>query len=139
MFKIVLRSSSHYPNQLPLFCLLRLISASADRIGYITNFCSMITPLHELNNSSCSQRSIRHLIMSQEGKGKLKVCWTSRPVTSLGHQGGEEFSKRGQIFRTMSNSFKIRPTHFSFGGKIFLGRLRSPLVSGLWTQSRIKG
>jgi len=26
----------------------------------------------------------------------------------------------------MSSSFKIRPTHFSCGGKIFLGRLRTP-------------
>ena len=47
MFKIVFRDSS----QLSLFCLLRLISASADRIGYIRNFCSMIELLHELKNS----------------------------------------------------------------------------------------
>jgi len=40
------------PKQWSLFCLLRLISASADRIGYITNFCSMIELLHELKNSS---------------------------------------------------------------------------------------
>jgi len=53
MFKIVLRDSSLYPKQLPLFCLLRLISASAKRIGYITNFCSMIKLLHELKNRSC--------------------------------------------------------------------------------------
>jgi len=39
MFKIVLRDSSLYPKQLPLFCLLLLISASVDRIGYITDFC----------------------------------------------------------------------------------------------------
>jgi len=52
-FKIVLRDSSLYPKQLPLFCLLRLISASAKRIGYISNFCSMIKLLHELKNSSC--------------------------------------------------------------------------------------
>jgi len=42
MFKIVFRDSSFYPKRLPLFRLLRLISASADRISYITNFCSMI-------------------------------------------------------------------------------------------------
>jgi len=53
MFKIVLRDSSLYPKQLPLFCLLRLISASAKRIGYITNFCSMIKLLHELKSRSC--------------------------------------------------------------------------------------
>jgi len=41
ILKIVLYSSL-YPKQLPLFCLLRLISACADRTGYITNFCSMI-------------------------------------------------------------------------------------------------
>jgi len=37
MFIIVFRDSSLYPKQLPLFCLLWLISASADRIGYVTN------------------------------------------------------------------------------------------------------
>jgi len=42
MFKIVLRDSSLYPKQLSLFRLLRLISASAKAIGYITNFYSMI-------------------------------------------------------------------------------------------------
>jgi len=52
MFKIVFRDSSLYPKQLSIFCLLRLISTSADRIGYITNLCSMIELLHELKNSS---------------------------------------------------------------------------------------
>jgi len=52
MFKIVFRHSSLYPKQLSLFCLLWLSSASADRIGYNTNFCSMIKLLHELKNSS---------------------------------------------------------------------------------------
>jgi len=33
MFKIVFRDSSLYPKRLSLFCLLWLISASADRIG----------------------------------------------------------------------------------------------------------
>ena len=33
MFKIAFRDSSRYPKQLSLFCLLRLISASADRIA----------------------------------------------------------------------------------------------------------
>jgi len=42
MFKIV-----------SLFCLLRLISASAARIAYITSFCSMMELLHELINNSC--------------------------------------------------------------------------------------
>jgi len=55
MFKIVFRDSSLYPKNFILSCLLRLISASADRIGCIgpTNFCSMIELLHELKNSSC--------------------------------------------------------------------------------------
>jgi len=53
MLKIVLRGSSLYPKELPLFCLLRLICASADPIGYISNFCSMIKLLHELKNRSC--------------------------------------------------------------------------------------
>ena len=53
MLKIVFRDSSLYPKQSHLFCLLRLIIASADRIGYVTNFCSMIELLHELKNSTC--------------------------------------------------------------------------------------
>jgi len=51
-FKFVFCDRSPYPKQLFFFCLLRLISASADRIGYITNFCSMIELLHELKKSS---------------------------------------------------------------------------------------
>ena len=53
MHKIVLRDSALYPKQLTLFRLLWLINASAKRIGYISNFCSMIKLLHELKNSSC--------------------------------------------------------------------------------------
>jgi len=53
MFKIVFRDSSLYPKQLHLLCLLWLSSASADPIGYITNFCSMIELLHELKSSGC--------------------------------------------------------------------------------------
>ena len=52
MFKIVFRGSSRHRKQLSLFCLQWLISASADRIGYITKFCSMIKLLHELKNNS---------------------------------------------------------------------------------------
>jgi len=48
MFTIVFRDSSRHRKQLFLFCLLWLSSASADHIGYITNFCSMIKLLHEL-------------------------------------------------------------------------------------------
>ena len=38
--------------QLSLFCLRWLINATADRIGYITDLCSMTELLHELKNSS---------------------------------------------------------------------------------------
>ena len=51
MFKIVFRDSSLYPKQLSLFCLLWLISASADRISYTANFSSMIELLHELKTA----------------------------------------------------------------------------------------
>jgi len=53
MYKIVFHDSSLYPKQFSLRCLLRLISASTDRNGYITNFCSMIKLLHELEKRSC--------------------------------------------------------------------------------------
>jgi len=53
IFKIAFRDSSLYRKQLSLFCLLWLISTSADRIGYITNLCSMIELLYELEISSC--------------------------------------------------------------------------------------
>jgi len=72
MFKIVFRDSSLYPKQLSLFCLLRLISTSAYRIGYITNFCSMIELLHELKRAVFRIEAFRHLIMSQQGKTKTK-------------------------------------------------------------------
>jgi len=51
MFKIVFRISSLYLKQLSLLCLLWLISASAGRIGFITNFCSMIELLHKLKTA----------------------------------------------------------------------------------------
>jgi len=57
MFKIVFSDSSVYPKQVSLFCLLWLIRACVDCIGYITNFCSMIELLHELKNSSCQHKS----------------------------------------------------------------------------------
>jgi len=48
IFEIVFRDCSLYPKQLSLFCLLLLIRACADRIGYITSFCRTIKLLHEL-------------------------------------------------------------------------------------------
>jgi len=68
MFKIVFRDGSLYPKQLSLFSLLQLSSASADRIGYITNFCIMIKLLHELKNSSCCNRSIQAFYNVSAGK-----------------------------------------------------------------------
>jgi len=43
----------HFIRNMSLFCLLRLISACANRLGHITNLFSMIELLQELNNSSC--------------------------------------------------------------------------------------
>ena len=76
-----------------------------------------------------------NLIMSQQGKGKIHVCWTSRPVTSFGHhtRGAKSFLKGGHIFLIMSNTFKIRPTRISCGGKNFSKGASPLLVTGLWT------
>jgi len=63
------RDGSLISKQSFLFCL---ISASADRIGYITSFCSMIELLYELKNSSFNIEAFRHLTMSQQGKRKTK-------------------------------------------------------------------
>jgi len=68
----VFRDSSLYPKQLSLFCLLKLVSASADRNGYITNFCNIIELLHELKNSFFNIEAFRDLIMSQQGKRKTE-------------------------------------------------------------------
>jgi len=59
MFKSVFGDSSLYRKQLSVFCLLRLISASADRNGYISNFCIMIKLLHKLKSRSRWHRSIQ--------------------------------------------------------------------------------
>jgi len=70
MFKIVFRDSSLYPKQLSLFCLLRLISASADLNGYISNFCSMIELLHELKKSFFKHGSIQEVDNVSAGKNE---------------------------------------------------------------------
>jgi len=72
MLKIVFSDSSLYPKQLSLFCLLRLISASADRNGHTSNFCSMIELLHELKKSFFNMEAFRNLIMSQQEEMKTK-------------------------------------------------------------------
>jgi len=71
-FKSVFRDSSLYPKEFSLFCLLRLISASADRNGYISNFCSMVELLHQLKNSFLNIEAFRNLILSQQGKRKTE-------------------------------------------------------------------
>jgi len=53
LFKIVFHDISLHPTNLFLFCLLWLISACANRIGYITNFSSMKVLLLELTSISC--------------------------------------------------------------------------------------
>jgi len=68
MFKTVLRDSSFYQKQLSLFCLLMLISASGDRIGYISNFWSIIEQFHELKNSFFQHRSIQEFDNVSAGK-----------------------------------------------------------------------
>jgi len=70
--KIVLHDSSLYPKQLSLFCLLRPISANADRIGYVTKFCSMIEVLHKVITAVFNIEAFRHFIMSPQGKRKTK-------------------------------------------------------------------
>jgi len=60
-------------------------------------------------------------------KNSPKLILTGRPVTSLGHQGSEEFSERGPNFLTMSNSFKVCPTHFSKVSKKFFRCGLAPL------------
>jgi len=67
MFKIVFRDISLYPEELSLFCLLWLICACADRVGYITNFCSTSSKTAVVNTEA-----VKHLIMFQQGKRKTK-------------------------------------------------------------------
>jgi len=99
MLKIVFRNSSLYPKQLPLFCLLRLIRASADPIGYITNLCSMIKLLHELKKSFFNMEAFMNLIMSQQGKRKTKLLLDFQARNQLGTPGGaKSFLSGGQIF-----------------------------------------
>jgi len=68
----------------------------------------------------------------------LTVCNTARVQArnQLGTPGGvKSFLRGAQIFWTMSNIFKLYPTHFSRGGeKISRGSFvppASPLVTGL--------
>jgi len=44
----------------------------------------------------------------------------NKPVTSLGHQAGRKLFGGDQIFKSMSNSFKLCPTHFFRGAKNFV-------------------
>ena len=85
MFNIAFRDSSLYPKQLSLFCVLRLISASADRIGYITSFWSMIELLHELKTAVVNTEAFRRLIMSQQGKRTIENLLYKNSKNILAH------------------------------------------------------
>jgi len=65
-FRIVFHDISLHLKQFCLFCLLRLISASADRFSYITKFCSMSSKTAVVNTEA-----FRH-VMFQQGKRKTK-------------------------------------------------------------------
>ena len=45
--------------------------------------------------------------------------WETGPSPAWDTRRGEEFFERGPKFKTMSNSFKLYPTHFSRGGRKF--------------------
>jgi len=63
----------------------------------------------------------------------------SRPATSLGHQGGEEFAGSGPNFLNyvLSNTFKLCPTYFSRGGEKFSSGVFAPLVTGVVRQQAV--
>jgi len=46
-------------------------------------------------------------------------CINPRPVTSLGHQEGKEFSERGPNFLNYVQNFKIMSNTFFQGGEKF--------------------
>jgi len=72
--------------------------------------------------------SFSHGSAGNPSAGALNI----RPVTSFVPQGGAKSFPRGaQLFLTLSNIFKLRPTHFSRGAKIFLRGASLPLVTGL--------
>jgi len=98
MFKIVLRDSSFYPKQLSLFRLLRLISASADGIDYITNFYSMIRTVAGSETAIVKIEAFRNLIMSQQGRRKTKRLLDFQARNQLGTPGGEMSFLRGGHF-----------------------------------------
>ena len=122
MFKIVLRDSSLYPKQLPLFCLLWLISASAKRIGYISNLCSMICCMSS-KTAVVNIEAFRHLIMSQQGRRKTKHLLDFQARNQFGTPGGEKSFLRGdsvlnyiQWFENTSNTIFLWGRNFSRGG-----------------------
>jgi len=58
--------------------------------------------------------------MSQQGRRKTKRLLDFQARIQLGTPGGKKsFLRGGYFFKTMSNSLKIRPTHFSCGDKNF--------------------
>jgi len=120
MFKIVLRDSSLYPKQLTLFFLPWLISASAKRIGYISNFCSMIKLLHELKTAVVNIEAFRHLIMYQQGRRKTKHLLDFQARNQFGTPGGEKSFLRGDSFLNHIQWFQnTSNTIFLWGRKFF--------------------
>jgi len=61
-------------------------------------------------------------------RGKLeKACRKSQARNQLGTPGGAKSFLRGaQNFWTVSNNFKLCPTHLSRGAKTFLGGASPP-------------
>jgi len=58
--------------------------------------------------------------MSQQGKRKTKRLLDFHVRNQLGTSGGaKSFLRGGKFFKTMCNSFKIRPAHFSCGSETF--------------------
>ena len=66
------RDSSLCPKQLSLFCLLWLISANADRIGYVPISVARYNCCSSSKTSVVNIDAFRNSIMSQQGKRKTK-------------------------------------------------------------------
>jgi len=91
--------------------------------------------LHELKTAVVNTEAFRHLIMSQHEKRKTKRLLDFQERNQLWTPGGaKSFLGGGHFFKIMSNSFKIRPTHFSCGDENFSrGGFIPPLGTDPWT------
>jgi len=81
-----------------------IISQQSSEIGKTTLYCRS-SPLQKQLHTP---ETLMWLISSS---------YITRPTTSLGHQQGRRVFRGAQIFWTMSNIFKLCPTHFSRRGK----------------------